>query len=296
MTRPQRNLKLTKKKGDEKNLMSVLELLELQARARAIRSQLALESKRKAELKENENKTIESDDDNEDAVIIESPKNIEILITSSESENEESRKNVSKIADCQTEENEQGSSSKQSVSGFEEEVLEYKEKGSEIVSEKKVGNESSSIKVSEGNSIEIETVNKGNNGTENAGEQSNDPSTSKDHSHSMSTPANPKQIIINEQIIISKPRTSDIQSKMDKEDVISKKRQLDEEEEGSLRNKRTDNDRELIDTQSNDEDYKTKTQTEESNSYLQDKVSCMEENEGIIINVDQSEIECIVSD
>ncbi|XP_057668783.1 cylicin-1 [Diorhabda carinulata] len=70
----------------EKNLMSVLELLELQARARAIRSQLVLESQKAPDAEKPEGN--QEDDDDEDAVIVESPKNIEIVITSSESENE----------------------------------------------------------------------------------------------------------------------------------------------------------------------------------------------------------------
>ncbi|KAG5865015.1 hypothetical protein JTB14_002799 [Gonioctena quinquepunctata] len=68
----------------EQNLMSVLELLELQARARAIRSQLVLENSKKAEKLIAE---VESSD-NEDDVIVESPQNVEIVITSSDSENE----------------------------------------------------------------------------------------------------------------------------------------------------------------------------------------------------------------
>lgn len=78
--------------ASEQNLMSVLELLELQARARAIRSQLVLENKKKAEemQKVKGTESIESDD-NDDAVIITSPKNEEIVITSSDSENDSSQ-------------------------------------------------------------------------------------------------------------------------------------------------------------------------------------------------------------
>ncbi|XP_060525439.1 putative sodium-coupled neutral amino acid transporter 10 isoform X2 [Cylas formicarius] len=73
----------------EENLMSVLELLELQARARAIRSQLALEANRKEQDEEKKTQTdFEKNDDEEDAVIVEVPKE-EIVITSSESENED---------------------------------------------------------------------------------------------------------------------------------------------------------------------------------------------------------------
>ncbi|XP_023029778.1 uncharacterized protein [Leptinotarsa decemlineata] len=79
----------SKNQMSEQNLMSVLELLELQARARAIRSQLALESTRKAEEAAKAAADVESSD-NEDAVIVESPKNLEIIITSSDSENENS--------------------------------------------------------------------------------------------------------------------------------------------------------------------------------------------------------------
>lgn len=73
----------------EQNLMSVLELLELQARARAIRSQLALESSRKAQ--EEAKKQVETivHDNDEDAVIVETQET-EIIISSSDSENEAS--------------------------------------------------------------------------------------------------------------------------------------------------------------------------------------------------------------
>lgn len=78
----------------EENLMSVLELLELQARARAIRSQLELENKKKQEqqneAREDHNKTKENGKEDDDEIIIEVPQDIEIVITSSDSENETS--------------------------------------------------------------------------------------------------------------------------------------------------------------------------------------------------------------
>jgi hypothetical protein len=84
-----------KKSNDEKegplqeeNLMSVLELLELQARARAIRSQLMLEANKKTP-QQTEIKADEDSDD--DAVIIETPKHEEIVINSSDSENEQQK-------------------------------------------------------------------------------------------------------------------------------------------------------------------------------------------------------------
>lgn len=85
------------------NLMSVLELLELQARARAIKSQLALETRISETTKEKSPKVKSEDDDDE--VIVESPKNIEIIITSSESENESNSRKVkiSKKSGRQTE-------------------------------------------------------------------------------------------------------------------------------------------------------------------------------------------------
>lgn len=74
----------------EENLMSVLELLELQARARAIKSQLELENKKKQEHKETEGNSIADfhklEDDDE--VIMQIPEQVEIIITSSDSENE----------------------------------------------------------------------------------------------------------------------------------------------------------------------------------------------------------------
>lgn len=95
-----RKIKKTSKKeegpiGKEK-LMSVLELLELQARARAIRSQLALETKvdkTDGETKDTDKQPeITKDDSDPEAVIIQSPKKDEIVISSSDSENESGRK------------------------------------------------------------------------------------------------------------------------------------------------------------------------------------------------------------
>lgn len=77
----------------EENLMSVLELLELQARARAIRSQLELESKRKEEENKlaQSSKEPEANQDDDDEIIIEVPKDVEIVISSSDTENDEDK-------------------------------------------------------------------------------------------------------------------------------------------------------------------------------------------------------------
>lgn len=90
--------------ASEEHLMSVLELLELQARARAIRSQLALESSKKSKEKEKEIKKDKSADnsDIDDAVIIQSPKNEEIIITSSDSEHDSSYMNEKKKINNET--------------------------------------------------------------------------------------------------------------------------------------------------------------------------------------------------
>lgn len=84
-----------KTKTDEQNLMSVLELLELQARARAIRSQLALENSKKEQIiKVEDEEKNESDNGEEgDDIIIEIPKPDEIVI-SSESDEENERGSV----------------------------------------------------------------------------------------------------------------------------------------------------------------------------------------------------------
>lgn len=79
---------------EKDKLMSVLELLELQARARAIRSQLALETK--TDNIEDTREAINEDSDPE-AVVIQSPKKDEIVISSSDSENEEECRKKQKI-------------------------------------------------------------------------------------------------------------------------------------------------------------------------------------------------------
>ncbi|KAB0802965.1 hypothetical protein PPYR_05151 [Photinus pyralis] len=77
--------------SEKSKLMSVLELLELQARARAIRSQLAIEAENsKSGKSRQESKAVKQEDSDSDAVIINSPSHNEIIITSeSERENED---------------------------------------------------------------------------------------------------------------------------------------------------------------------------------------------------------------
>lgn len=71
--------------SNQAKLMSVLELLELQARARAIRSQLVLESESKSDDKPVE-PIVKREESDSDEVVIESPKPAEIVISSSDSE------------------------------------------------------------------------------------------------------------------------------------------------------------------------------------------------------------------
>ncbi|KAF7285398.1 hypothetical protein GWI33_010651 [Rhynchophorus ferrugineus] len=89
LTKKRDKYKSKREPMDEENLMSVLELLELQARARAIRSQLELENRKKKQEQEVsvENKLGCNNDDDE--IIIEVPKEEEIIINSSDSENDE---------------------------------------------------------------------------------------------------------------------------------------------------------------------------------------------------------------
>ncbi|KAF2899388.1 hypothetical protein ILUMI_06783 [Ignelater luminosus] len=76
------------KENDKEKLMSVLELLELQARARAIRSQLAIENEQKKSESEKHRPIKIEEGSDSDAIIIESPEDKEIVITSdSEEEN-----------------------------------------------------------------------------------------------------------------------------------------------------------------------------------------------------------------
>ncbi|CAG9827300.1 unnamed protein product [Diabrotica balteata] len=90
----------------EKNLMSVLELLELQARARAIRSQLVLESTKPAEPAPPSNEIVDKEDSNEeDAVIVESPQNEEIVISSSDTEGDETVEDNQLESDSEREKN-----------------------------------------------------------------------------------------------------------------------------------------------------------------------------------------------
>lgn len=91
--------------GSNKNLMSVLELLELQARARAIKSQLLLENAKTQEsISLSKIPTIEEKVGSDDEVIIQTTKTEEIIITSSDSEyegliNDTSEKNNEEFAE-----------------------------------------------------------------------------------------------------------------------------------------------------------------------------------------------------
>ncbi|KAK4881679.1 hypothetical protein RN001_004998 [Aquatica leii] len=77
-----------KNETEEDRLMNVLELLELQARARAIRSQLAIENEHNKNAAAESTKEVKKENDSDsDAIIIDSPQRNEIVITS-ESEGE----------------------------------------------------------------------------------------------------------------------------------------------------------------------------------------------------------------
>ncbi|KAF5305518.1 hypothetical protein FQA39_LY01609 [Lamprigera yunnana] len=84
----------TCKETEKNKLMNVLELLELQARARAIRSQLALENTNKNKVTEKSSAGIKRENDSDsDAIIVDSPTHNEIVITS-ESEQEQNETKV----------------------------------------------------------------------------------------------------------------------------------------------------------------------------------------------------------
>ncbi|KAK5637890.1 hypothetical protein RI129_000176 [Pyrocoelia pectoralis] len=84
--------------SEKSKLMSVLELLELQARARAIRSQLAIETENGKNSKGGEEIIhVKQEDSDSDAVIINSPSHNEIIITSESDLEHEVKKSSIKI-------------------------------------------------------------------------------------------------------------------------------------------------------------------------------------------------------
>lgn len=108
-----------------KNLMSVLELLELQARARAIKSQLLLENAKTQEsISLSKIPTLEERVGSDDEVIIKTAKTEEIVITSSDEEigsnNDKSVKNAN------TEEGEKISKSVMKVNNIDDTINQNK--------------------------------------------------------------------------------------------------------------------------------------------------------------------------
>lgn len=108
-----------------KNLMSVLELLELQARARAIKSQLLLENAKTQEsISLSKIPTLEERVGSDDEVIIKTAKTEEIVITSSDEEigsnNDKSVKNAN------TEESEKISKSVMKVNNTDDTINQNK--------------------------------------------------------------------------------------------------------------------------------------------------------------------------
>lgn len=101
--KPEKNKSKPEKSSGLENdkLLSVLELLELQARARAIRSQLVLEADKKA--REAAEKAVAAfqnlDDTDDEAIFIETPAINEIIISSSDSEAEENCKNEDSVTE-----------------------------------------------------------------------------------------------------------------------------------------------------------------------------------------------------
>ncbi|XP_071051521.1 DNA ligase 1-like [Onthophagus taurus] len=80
----------TEKMDEKEKLMSVLEILELQARARAIRSQLALENQQKTKVNK-ENKVIQADDSDIEEIIVQDSLKEEVVVIDSENEDKENK-------------------------------------------------------------------------------------------------------------------------------------------------------------------------------------------------------------
>lgn len=116
----------------ETDLMNVLELLELQARARAIRSQLALEAENKKKTPTDTASNANKEDSDPEAVILNSPKQNEIVISSSESDNDTSKDTNKAIRLKESQENNIVNEPKESTAT----PVDEKNEGSEVIKEK----------------------------------------------------------------------------------------------------------------------------------------------------------------
>lgn len=260
-----------KDKMDEQNLMSVLELLELQARARAIRSQLALENSRKTQEQEKNNANVAKieESDNEDAIIIESPKNIEIIITSSESENDDSGKSG-------LERRKSNSAYKDNYNGNENATKEI----SYSAKEKQVKSDTEDKERNQLEQTDKETEGEGSCGNKDM-EIKDKPSGDK----------NCRAKITNvETFIITPPKNSmtSINDEKDKESKnknrLNKQKSKDSESESDKEKIKNNKPKNKVEHDSNQTEIH-KTQT-----------TVADEGDGIIINMEQSEIDCIISD
>ncbi|XP_018561744.1 myb-like protein X [Anoplophora glabripennis] len=275
-----------KDKMDEQNLMSVLELLELQARARAIRSQLALESSKKAqEQGKSEAKEARTEgSDNDDAIIIESPKNIEIVITSSDSETEDKERNSSeKRKNTSERENNCGEigSDKTSQKGID--LKEDSVKESENAAKKKFNSTNESSKPVKSSSESGQKLESDDHDEKDVLEETSE-SREKEFGKSENKNTEVRNKIINVETVIITPAknaivSSNVERNKEKENEKSSGNSEDSEKTKS-KYKELENEK---DNSSHSKIYKSET-------------NVADESDGIILNMEQSEIDCIISD
>ncbi|KAJ8921992.1 hypothetical protein NQ315_008630 [Exocentrus adspersus] len=260
-----------KKALDEQNLMSVLELLELQARARAIRSQLALESAKKSQAKAQEASAAKakgSDSEDGDAVIIESPKNIEIVITSSESENEDSNNATNQTALAST------SNEKTGVKTTENGNL---EEPSTCTNDKDAAN-----------SIECSATENGSGEDGSKGvEKSSDTGLDKVTEVKIST--QPKSKITNIEMVILRPSKNAIRASGSETSIALPGDEGKTKENDTEKEKPSESD-------SQDKEVTAKEVSEPTSKGEEDGSVDGDGNDGIILNMEQSEIDCIICD
>lgn len=273
---------------DEQNLMSVLELLELQARARAIRSQLALETNKKTqEQKKNEKNDAKTEEsDNDDAIIIESPKNIEIIITSSESENEDAIRKTSEKRKSASEYT--NNSNGHEKVGQEDEIVAKQTFcfTTDINSKEVKGNDEREDKLATQHDSEQNQADETNKMTEDGGENMDE--STRDKSSDDKTSQAKNKITNVETIIISPAKNA----KKDKETKRAKDRRSKLERQKSQDN---DSGSEKVKMKTEKLEDEVKRDPNETELY-KTQTSVTDEGDGIIINMEQSEIDCIISD
>ncbi|KAH1026404.1 SWR1-complex protein 3 [Dendroctonus ponderosae] len=295
----------------EENLMSVLELLELQARARAIKSQLELESKKKQEQKVTEsNSKADHQPEDDDEVIMEIPKQVEIIITSSDSESEATSKQETVQVSSSTIAPSEADSSSQ--------LNEKSTEGNDLATEQTINEESLPVNVVNHQTMQAENKEVNANKTD-SDSSSNDSLqviqdrvkrknlVKKVHSHDEKMQVTEPQELKKEQLAsenskLDKAIEKFIKSQPVAPENIAQREKMEQERNDRDEKNKLHKEKRLKKLKNEIESFKNDVAVENSmvnvleNIVIKPKPSNVDESDDLVINVDQDDVDCMICD